>query len=82
MTFSELVNQISEGTGLPRTKAAACLKSFAAAVLRTTGAGERVTIPHFGAFYAVENKNYKLFGKGLLARRKKLIRFKPARAEV
>jgi len=80
MNKAELINKISEDTGITKTQANAALDSFIEAVTKTLKGGGKVTLVGFGTFTISKRKARKgrnpQTGEEISIKARKVARFK------
>lgn len=80
MNKAELINRISDDTGITKTQANAAIDSFIDAVSRTLKAGGKVTLVGFGTFTVTKRKARKgrnpKTGAEISIKARKVARFK------
>jgi DNA-binding protein HU-beta len=80
MNKADLINKISEDTGITKTEANAALDSFTDAVTKTLKGGGKVTLVGFGTFLLSKRKSRKgrnpQTGAEITIKARKVARFK------
>jgi DNA-binding protein HU-beta len=80
MNKADLINKISEDTGITKTQANAALDSFTEAVTKTLKGGGKVTLVGFGTFLISKRKSRKgrnpQTGAEITIKARKVARFK------
>jgi DNA-binding protein HU-beta len=80
MNKADLINKISEDTGITKTEANAALDSFTDAVTKTLKSGGKVTLVGFGTFLLSKRKSRKgrnpQTGAEITIKARKVARFK------
>jgi nucleoid DNA-binding protein len=79
MHYTDLVEQVSESSGLPKTKVHLVLQSFVEVAKNELRRGGNVIIPRFGTFFACLLKPRNLFGGTRQVRRESSIHFHESR---
>lgn len=79
MHFADLVEEVSQSSGVPRNKVEQILHAFQDITKGEVRKGGRVVMPKFGTFFAVELKPRELFGGSRRVVRSSSIRFRESR---
>lgn len=79
MHFVDLVAEVSQNSGIPKSKVQKILHAFQDVTKVEVRRGGRVIMPKFGTFFAVELRPRELFGGTRKVARSSSIRFRESR---
>lgn len=79
MTFTELIVEVAQDAGLPKTEVARVLRSFIKVTKHALLSGADVRLRAFGVFYTVVPKKKPLFGGTRRPGAHPIVRFKETR---